>query len=289
MEQSTVDLVRLCEQWTRALAPSTRRSYAAHIRHWVRWCGENAVEPGGASRVDIERYSAWLHDVRHDAKTTQRNAVSAVCGLYRYAVEEGLLREDPGLHVRKRRIWGHSTGTSLTREQAARLLEHAEEDGDPTVGALCSTLLLTGARIGETLGLGVEDYHARADRPYLRFHRKGEWEQDVAIGTHVSTRLDRMLAGRKSGPLFIRPDGLRVTHSQAQTLIRNLADDLGIPGITPHSLRRTFCTLSRDAGIDDRDIMASGGWTSTHMLHYYDMASRGMKSKAPDRLAAYLG
>lgn len=59
--------------------------------------------------------------------------------------------------------------------------------------------------------------------------------------------------------------------------------------ISPHSLRRTFCTLSRDAGVPDRDIMAAGGWNSPQMLDYYDMSRRGLNGKAGDGLQDYLG
>lgn len=62
-----------------------------------------------------------------------------------------------------------------------------------------------------------------------------------------------------------------------------------VPDISPHSLRRTFCTLSRDAGVPDRDIMAAGGWNSPQMLDYYDMARRGLNGKAGDGLQDYLG
>lgn len=54
-------------------------------------------------------------------------------------------------------------------------------------------------------------------------------------------------------------------------------------------LRRTFCTLSRDAGVPDRDIMAAGGWNSPQMLDYYDMSRRGLNGKAGDGLQDYLG
>lgn len=62
-----------------------------------------------------------------------------------------------------------------------------------------------------------------------------------------------------------------------------------VPDISPHSLRRTFCTLSRDAGVPDRDIMAAGGWNSPQMLDYYDMSRRGLNGKAGDGLQDYLG
>lgn len=72
-------------------------------------------------------------------------------------------------------------------------------------------------------------------------------------------------------------------------IVSSVALRVGVPDISPHSLRRTFCTLSRDAGVPDRDIMAAGGWNSPQMLDYYDMSRRGLNGKAGDGLQDYLG
>lgn len=68
----------------------------------------------------------------------------------------------------------------------------------------------------------------------------------------------------------------------------DLGESVGAGGITPHSLRRTFATLARDAGVADSEIMATGGWSSARMIDYYDMGRRGMRSGAGDALDAYL-
>lgn len=71
-------------------------------------------------------------------------------------------------------------------------------------------------------------------------------------------------------------------------IVSSVALRVGVPDISPHSLRRTFCTLSRDAGVPDRDIMAAGGWNSPQMLDYYDMSRRGLNGKAGDGLQRFL-
>lgn len=58
--------------------------------------------------------------------------------------------------------------------------------------------------------------------------------------------------------------------------------------ITPHSLRRTFVTLARNAGIPDRDIMASGGWSSVAMLDRYDRERASVERHAGIALSAWL-
>lgn len=75
----------------------------------------------------------------------------------------------------------------------------------------------------------------------------------------------------------------------ARAVVAGVAEEIGVPGITPHSLRRTFATLARDSGQPDRDIMASGGWHSPQMLDYYDMGRRAARSGAPEALERFLG
>lgn len=75
---------------------------------------------------------------------------------------------------------------------------------------------------------------------------------------------------------------------RARSVVADVASAIGAEGITPNSLRRTFATLARDAGVDDRDIMATGGWSSQHMLDYYDMGRRGSSSSAPGALERFI-
>ena len=88
--------------------------------------------------------------------------------------------------------------------------------------------------------------------------------------------------------MFRTRTGKRLDQQEAVGIISSVALRIGVAGITPHSLRRTFCTLARDAGVSDRDIMAAGGWNSPQMLDYYDMARRGMNGEATEALQEYL-
>ena len=246
------------------LTPGTRAQYRSVVSRWLRWCADNGIDMLRAKRTHIEVFAAYGDGMRPAAKNTVCRNLSVVCCLYRYLCEEGYIDCNPGEHVRRPKMYGHSDGTYLTREQARLFL--AEARGmDARTDALCSLLLLTGARIGEALGLDVEDCHLNDGRPWVRFDRKGDWSQRVAIPSEASEALARLVGGRRRGAVF-REDS----------------------GISPHSLRRTFCTLSRDAGVPDRDIMAAGGWNSPQMLDYYDMARRGLDGRAGDGLQRFL-
>lgn len=270
------------------LTPSTRAGYRSVVSRWLRWCADNGIDMLRAKRTHIEVFAAYDGGMRPAAKSTVCKNLSVVCCLYRYLCEEGYIDSDPGEHVRRPRLYGHSDGTYLTRDQAVAFLAEARHM-DAQTDALCSLLLLTGARVSEALGLDVEDCHLDDGRPWVRFDRKGDWSQRVAVPSDAAKALARHLGRRKHGPVFRDSSGARLRQQTAVGIVSSVALRVGVPGISPHSLRRTFCTLSRDAGVPDRDIMAAGGWNSPQMLDYYDMSRRGLNGKAGDGLQDYLG
>lgn len=268
------------------LEPATRKRYRSDVTRWLAWCRDNLVDPPSAQLVHLEGYMRWLRDVRGLSKASVRATASAVHGLYRYAAGSGAIPEDPFEHVRLPRVYGHSAGTYLDRDEAARFLAEAARRG-PDSRALCSVLLLCGLRVSEAVSLDVVDYSPGA-RPTARIRsRKGDWCQVVALAPAVAEAFDALATKRSTGPL-LRTRGRRMKTYEARDIVAAVAEAIGAEGITPHSLRRTFATLSRDAGLPDRDIMASGGWHSPQMLDYYDMGRRGARSGAPSGLERYL-
>lgn len=141
----------------------------------------------------------------------------------------------------------------------------------------------------DATGRKVGDCHLNDGRPWVRFDRKGDWSQRVAIPSDAAEALARLIGERRRGAVFREDSGARLRQQTAVGIVSSVALRVGVPDISPHSLRRTFCTLSRDAGVPDRDIMAAGGWNSPQMLDYYDMSRRGLNGKAGDGLQDYLG
>lgn len=89
--------------------------------------------------------------------------------------------------------------------------------------------------------------------------------------------------------MFRAPRGGRLRADDARNTVRLIGAHVGRPDITPHSLRRTFCTLALDAGVAERDIMAACGWGTTAMVAYYDMANRAVTQQVGDGVAGLIG
>lgn len=205
------------------LTPGTRAGYRSIVSRWLRWCSDNGIDMLRAKRTHIEVFAAYDGGMRPAAKNTVCRNLSVVCCLYRYLCEEGYIDCNPGEHVRRPKLYGHSDGTYLTREQARLFLAEARGMGART-DALCSLLLLTGARVGEALGLDVEDCHLNDGRPWVRFDRKGDWSQRVAIPSDAAEALARLIGERRRGAVFREDSGARLRQQTAVgSIVRGIA------------------------------------------------------------------
>lgn len=279
-------LADLIAGWLLPYAGKTASAYRRDITRWLQWCDLNGLDPMLVSRMHIEAYGKWRARMG-DSPATRNNRLSAICGLYRYMYDEGVLPTDPGEHVRRARIYSHSCGSVLDRRQAVMLLQEAGR-AERQDRAICTLLLLTGARNSEVCRLDVADWHD-GPHPYVHYHRKGAWMQDVGVPGLAADALRALIANRTSGPVFRSQDGRkRITSTQLAVRVAQVAERCGLSGVTPHTLRRSFCTLSRDAGVPDSQIMAMGGWHSVQMLDYYDMAAHGRRGQAGQSLQNYL-
>lgn len=276
----------LVAAWLLPYAGKTADAYRRDIIKWLQWCEQNNINPLRVRRMHIEAYGKWRATMG-DSPSTRNNRYAAICGFYRYLYAEMVLDHDPGSDVRRNRVYSHSCGTVLDRQQAASLLQEADRCGRQD-RAICTLLLLTGARNNEACQLDVTDWHD-GERPYVRYHRKGAWLQDVGVPDLVADALRALIRDRTSGPVFRSQNGRkRITPTQLAVRVALVAERCGLSDVTPHTLRRTFCTLSRDAGVPDAQIMAMGGWHSVEMLDYYDMAAHGRRGQAGQSLQNYL-
>lgn len=268
------------------LLPYSGQTYVQYrnaLRAWLRWCDLNNIDPLNVRRSHIEAYSQWKA-TRHTIATV-RDTVGAVCRFYTFLTDEEVFAANPAAGVRLPRKYQHSPGGFLTREQSSAFLAAARMVGTQEY-ALCALLLLAGPRISEALNLDVEDWNSDANT--LHYQRKGHFMQDVRVSTAVAAALRAHTGRRRHGPLFRASTGRRMRGDTARNIVHMVGAQVGRPDITPHCLRRTFCTLAVQAGVSERDIMAACGWSGRGMVDYYDMGQRGTTQQAGDAVAELL-
>lgn len=283
------DMTALLDDYVLTVPPLSRDRHRRLLGAWFTWCRRQPVRPERARRSDVDRYLNELGETR--APSTVAHHLGAIAGYYGYAVAERRLDVDPTRGIRRPQVARVSRGTWLYRDELDRLLTEADRDPDLTVRALAYLLGLHGCRLGEVLALDAADVRVRRERTVVTLTRKGYGGQatDLVLAAPVAERVRAAIGDRTSGPVLRHFNGARLPPYTARQMIAGLAILAEIPGqITPHSLRRTFITLGRDAGISDRDLQASSGHRGPNMIDYYDRGRDSVVRDAGDQLTAWL-
>jgi len=176
----------------------------------------------------------------------------------------------------------------LDRGAVARIFELAEaraSDGSFASSrdrAMLELFYSTGMRLGELVGLAVDDVDLIADQARVR--GKGKKERLLPVGRPAVTvlrqylvRRDRLLAEVKGGDrraLFLSARGRRLTARSVQRIVRVFLDAVSEgQDVHTHSLRHSFATHLLDAGADLRAVQELLGHASLSTTQIYTHTS----------------
>lgn len=161
---------------------------------------------------------------------------------------------------------------------AARIAE------DPIVGsrdlAMLEVLYATGIRVGELVGLDVDDVDR--SRRVVRVFGKGRKERTVPFGLPAQDAVDGWLArGRPalvtaaSGPaLFVGRRGGRIDPRTVRDVVhRRLGAVEGVADLGPHGLRHSAATHLLEGGADLRSVQEVLGHASIGTTQIYTHVS----------------
>ena len=156
------------------------------------------------------------------------------------------------------------------RDELRKLLSFARET-HPRDFLLVALLGLNGLRVSEALAASVPDLGHSGGHRTLQVTRKGRKRGVVPLAPIVCEALDSFLAGRAQGPLLPRlhrsgavMDPLaRISRQAAWERVRWLAEMAGAnPDLSPHSLRRSFVTISLQDGVPLERVQIAVGHAS---------------------------
>ncbi|TQN31487.1 integrase/recombinase XerD [Haloactinospora alba] len=283
----------------RGLAANTMESYRRDIRRYLEFLsGMGRASLADVSEADV---TAFVRELREgDATrpalgtTSTSRAVVAVRGLHRFAFREGMAARDPACEVRPPAP-SQRLPKAVPLETVESLLTAADATPFPRSlrdRALLELLYGTGARISEATGLDVDD----VDETYqpdgtgdgegrmgvIRFRGKGGRERIVPIGRFAREAVDAYLvrarpklaaSGRGSSALFLNARGGRLTRQGAWTVLRAAAEQAGVSGVSPHTLRHSFATHLLDGGADIRVVQELLGHASVTTTQVYTLVT----------------
>lgn len=249
--------------------PRTRAGYGITLKQFFTWCTQLDIEPLEATRNHIELFTRDLEMHGRKAPTIAAK-LNALAGFYKYARIDGLITDDPMIHVTRPRVPRVSTTLGLSRPEFADMVR-ASNDYPAQDQTILLLLGYNGLRVSEVYGLNVEDIGRHQGQPIVQILRKGGKRQHVPLAPRTAWQLELAIGDRIEGPAFVTRGGRRIDRRVVGRIVTRACIDAGISKrVTPHSLRHTFVTLSLDAGRSERDVAASVGHADTRLVSYYD-------------------
>ena len=234
--------------------------------------------------IDLALLRSWLAEQSSAgaARSTLARRAAAVRTLTAWARSDGLLEIDPGQLLVSPRP--HRTlPPVLAAAEAEALMKTAPDDRSP-VGLRDSLVLellyATGIRVGELVGLDIDDIDRR--RRVLRVFGKGAKERTVPYGVPAEKALDPWLRqGRpqlavdaSGAALLLGVRGRRLDQRTARTVVHDrLRAVPGAADIGPHGLRHTAATHLLDGGADLRAVQELLGHASLATTQIYTHVS----------------
>ncbi|GEP33132.1 tyrosine recombinase XerC [Nocardioides szechwanensis] len=265
----------------RDLTAHTVRAYTSDVAGLL----EHASRLGGTAVTDLDLRTlrSWLakQQTLGRSRTTLARRATAARVFTAWLVRTGRAPVDVGASLGSPKA--HKSLPPVLRADEARDLIAAAatlaDDGSP-VGlrdvAMLELLYATGIRVGELVGLDVDDVDR--DRNVVRVFGKGRKERSVPFGRPAARALDFWqrqgrphLLVEGSGPaLFLGTRGKRIDQRAVRTLVhRRIAEVPGAPDIGPHGLRHTAATHLLEGGADLRSVQELLGHASLATTQLY--------------------
>ena len=233
--------------------------------------------------IDLRTLRSWLakQQTMGRSRTTLARRATAARVFTGWLARTGRAPSDAGSALGSPKA--HRTLPSVLRADEARALIDAAtevaDDGSP-VGlrdvAMLELLYATGIRVGELVGLDVDDVDR--DRNVVRVFGKGRKERSVPFGRPAARALDfwlrngrpLLVADGAGAALFLGARGRRIDQRAVRRLVhQRLADVPGAPDMGPHGLRHTAATHLLEGGADLRSVQELLGHASLATTQRY--------------------
>ncbi|MFO1181598.1 site-specific tyrosine recombinase XerD [Ottowia sp.] len=246
------------------LSANTLAAYRRDLALYARWLGQTH---GAALAQSQEHHLQAYFAARADTRATSANRRLTVFKRYfRWALREGLIRQDPTLKLLAAKQPLRVPKT-LSEAQVETLL--AAPDTDTPLGLRDRTMLelmyASGLRVSELVAL--KTIHVGLNEGVLRVLGKGSKERLVPFGELARDWLERwlregrpaVLGTRQTEALFVtsagRTPGTAMSRVMFWGLVKRYARQAGITTpLSPHTLRHAFATHLLNHGADLRAV-----------------------------------
>lgn len=271
-QRKALTLRELYDRWepTHRAGGSTINCYRAAIKHF---------RPLWAARledIDIDDLQECMDECPAGKRT--RENMKALCGLlYKYAVPRHLAPLNLGPYL----IVGGQRGDDRRALPMEAVEQLRQGIGQIPYADYIVAQCYLGFRPSELLALDASNYDAQERAFKGGAKTDAGRDRTVTVSPKVQPIVDRLVAGKTSGPVFCAADGSAMPLKSYRAAFYAALDAIGLDNptegtgnsrrrrYTPHSCRHTFATLLKDVAAPDKDKLELIGHTSTDMLRHY--------------------
>ncbi len=258
----------------KGLADNTLMAYQRDLQKLLKHTSDLSKSLLTLERADLVDLMADMKDSGANSSSISR-LVSAVRGFYKYALTEGITKNDPTAHLEAHKPW-QTLPHFLTQEEVESLLVQPKLESDHGMRdrAMLETLYASGLRVSELIHLKLSDIDLESG--VLTCFGKGSKQRKVPLGRSAISFLNRyfparlrLLNGKLSNLLFIELNGRVITRQKFWKLIKGYGEAANISYITPHLLRHSFATVLLANGADLRSVQLMLGHSDISTTQIY--------------------
>jgi len=205
---------------------------------------------------------------------------------FAWLVKGGLVRSNPLEDIKPVATGGTPAPKWLARREQTALVHAVQADGSLRDMAIVAVMLHAGLRVSEVCALdrGDIEISERKGAVIVR-HGKGNKYRTVALNKTVRRVLSDWLLANPAGPLFPNRYGRPISVSGVEKMVARYAYQAKLEGVTPHSLRHTFCKNLVDLGVPIDQVAMLAGHSSLEVTRRYTAPSMADLQAAVDRAA----
>lgn len=267
----------------RGLATRTLTSYRWDLNRYIEYLAEQGISDIAAvTDAHIAEYVMTLRETKGLAAASVARAIAAIRGWHKFLVAEGTLTRDVARDITPPTI-GRRLPKALDISTVTDLIESTPIDTPAGLRdrALLELLYATGARIGEVIGLDVDELPP--DAVAVRLFGKGSKERLVPVGRMALNAVAAYLvrgrpalaaAGIGTPALLLNKRGRRLSRQTAWQAMQAAANRIGLAEhISPHTLRHSFATHLLQGGADVRVVQELLGHSSVTTTQIYTLVT----------------
>ena len=236
---------------------ATIKNYLSDTRHFASWLAHARIRSLlECTGEDIRGYCLELVTAKPHPPATVNRHLQSIRKFYRYALESGLMEENPSLGIKLLPQPRSQVVRGLNQLEIERFLD-AVRQGSPRLVkrdyAIVQLMLQTGIRVGELTRLKLSDVSLLEEKGVLKIRGQGSSrDREIPLNTSVRKAINAYLEERSrssSDHLFLSRKGDPLSVRSVQTLVSGYARAAGVENVSTYTLRHTHGQhLLKDTG-----------------------------------------